>query len=449
MEEIMKKTIRVVVQCVDNQTEKVIDTVVCREDAIEDPKNINDLGYLHVDQIGLISSIQDFKIKHQAVLINQSDVCPKCKGKACSLGLRSSKFHSALTDHIVVIRRRRCKCGWGSPYTLDGLYGSTIHPDLLEKQAIQGAENSYGRASKNLNAESKSTRPINNDDRIRRSGSKVSKVIEVQKLQEPKEIVDSARNLIAVIDGGHVKSKAEDTRSFEAMISTVYNPDNIKFIDKNHNEITQKTSVASALSDKQITIKKLTLIACKKEGMSSKITTLTCLTDGARNCWSIANSLKPHAKKTINILDWFHITKRFTIIDKTILGTLKDRLSKVKGHLWHGNSKVALIRLKSLIKDVGDDTTSQRLTDLYEYIDRNQDYLVNYQKRQTEKLPFASSYAETSVNSLINVRQKCNQKMQWSRSGSHDILQIRTSIFSNMWANDWKSAQESLYKKAA
>ena len=94
---------------------------------------------------------------------------------------------------------------------------------------------------------------------------------------------NAAKELIVVIDGGYLKSNIKDARSFEAMIGSVFKPESLVFVDKHHNEIIQKTSVASALSDDQKTIKQLVLNACKQEGMNSKITKLTCLTDGT-NC---------------------------------------------------------------------------------------------------------------------------------------------------------------------
>ena len=447
----MERVIRIVAQHVNKETGEVLDSVVCREDAVKKPETLMELGYLHIEQIELLSSLQDFKIKHQAVLINQSDVCPNCNGKARAQGIIKSTFHAALTDHDVLIRRKRCTCGWGSKYSLEGIYGSTLHPDLLEKHAIQGSENSYRKACKNLNYESKSIRSINNVDRIRRSVSKVGEIVAFEKLQKVNEVkkVDAVDNLIVVVDGGHVKSNQNDSRSFEAMIATVYDPNNLKVIDKNHNEITQKTSVASAISDEQKTIKQLVFNACRKEGIHSKVTTLTCLTDGANNCWSITNTLKPYTKTIVNVLDWFHITKRFTVINNTLNDSLKDRLTKIKWHLWHGDAKTALERLNTFIKDVTEEKTSEQLTHLYEYIKRNQKHLVNYQKRQAENLPFTSTLAESSVNSLINIRQKCNQKMQWSRVGSHNVLQIRTSIFSKSWFQDWSVAQDKIYKKVA
>jgi len=127
----------------------------------------------------------------------------------------------------------------------------------------------------------------------------------------------------------------------------------------------------------------------------------------------------------------------------------KEKLEKVKWFLWHGNVENALERLAKLRSGVEDDKLLSDLQDLDEYIDRNQKYITNYQKRQAANLPFTSTLAESSVNAIINVRQKDNKKMQWSREGAHNILQIRTSRFSKTWEQDWQKAQERIYLNAA
>jgi hypothetical protein len=384
-------------------------------------------------------------------MLNQENICPKCGKKTKLNGIKQSNFHAALTDHKVKIKRRYCQCGWSSPDTIDGIYGSSSHPDLVEKQLVQGAENSYRQASRQLNAESKNERSINNDDRIRRNIAKVAEIIQKNRLKKHKPVKskDAVKELVAVVDGGHLKAKKKSSCSFEAMIATVYCPKNIRRIDKHHKEITQKASVASALSDDQQTIKQLTLNACRKEGMNARVTELTCLTDGANNCWSITNSLKRYCKKLINVLDWFHITKKFTVINNRIDNDFKDKLEKVKWFLWHGKVIDALTRLTKLQLGVKDENLISDLKDLYEYIERNQKYVINYQKRHSANLPFTSTIAESSVNELINTRQKNNKKMQWTREGAHNILQIRTSRFSKTWAEDWAIAQNEIYKKAA
>ena len=233
-------------------------------------------------------------------------------------------------------------------------------------------------------------------------------IIVKEKLKEhtPVKSKEAVSELVVVADGGHLKSSGNDSRSFEAMLATVYSPKNIQRIDKHHNEITRRTSVASALDDHQKTIKKLIFNACRQEGANTYVTELTCLTDGASNCWSITNSLKGCCKKLINVLDWFHITKRFTVINNRVDDIFKDKLEKVKWFFWHGKDKEGLERLTRLQQTVDDQALFSDLEDLYNYLNRNKKYMVNYQERQANNLPFTSTYAESSVNALINTRQK-------------------------------------------
>ena len=48
----------------------------------------------------------------------------------------------------------------------------------------------------------------------------------------------------------------------------------------------------------------------------------------------------------------------------------------------------------------------------------------------------------------MNERQKHDARMQWSRSGADCVLQIRSSIQSNDWNNDWDLVQKLMYREA-
>ena len=273
----MKAAIRVTVEYYNAETHEMIESEVIKDDGVTKPEQLKDLGYRHSEQIQLLQSLQDFKLRHQSVLCND-EPCPKCGKKSQKSGIQKSKFHAVLTDHEVSIQRKKCSCGWGSPCTVEAIYGSSTHPDLLEKQAIQGAENSYRQASKNLGAESGSKRSVNSIESLRKGTKKVAQVVGDNKLKPVTVMPESAaaEELIAVIDGGHLKAKDKESRSFEAMTATVYRPENVSRVDNHHNEITQKTSVASALSDHQQTIKTLVTNACHKEGAEPSVTHLTC-----------------------------------------------------------------------------------------------------------------------------------------------------------------------------
>jgi len=87
--------------------------------------------------------------------------------------------------------------------------------------------------------------------------------------------------------------------------------------------------------------------------------------------------------------------------------------------------------------------------DLQTYIENNREHIIDYHSRRLSGHCYTSNLAESSVNSQINSRQKQNQKMQWTRDGAHNILQIRTSLYSKKWGTDWRVVQNSIYREAA
>jgi hypothetical protein len=327
-------------------------------------ETLHGLGYLHVEQIDLLQKVQDIKIKHQIVL-NSVEICPMCGGKTSKRGLFSSGFHAALTDHKVKAQRTSCRCGWISEPSIKGIFGSSIHPDLLEKQALQGGKESYEKSSRSLDAESASKRSINSHSQVYKSIKLCGELLESVR-SEPKYGSKQlpANDLYATVDGGHIKSRG-DSRSFEATVATVYRPENIQYVNRNHNELTSKSSVASAKDDQQETIKSLFKRACIAQGMT-KETTVMCLAD---NCWSIAKSIKDDCQKVVCILDWFHISMKFQNI--SILEGHSEIYEKIKWHLWHGDSVTALVKLEELQKLISDHKTALKLSKLATYVSNN------------------------------------------------------------------------------
>ena len=190
------------------------------------------------------------------------------------------------------------------------------------------------------------------------------------------------------------------------------------------------------------------LNACIEQGMG-KNTQLTCLADGADNCWSVAELAKKHSNSVLEILDWFHIAKKFKNTESSVGSDEIVELDSAKWHLWHGNAEKAVEKLELLIKDSKEVKSSNRLMSLKRYIENNKSKIVNYDDRDAKNLVYTSSYAESTVSNLINVRQKNKQRMTWTRDGANQILQIRASKLSNKWDKDWKEIEKKIYLKAA
>jgi len=311
-----------------------------------------------------------------------------------------------------------------------------------------GANTSFEKASQILNGFSAEKRNINNDVTIMRNVTKVGEALDAHKKSKTwAQAEDKTSELVVVTDGGQVQDKADGKHIFEELISTSYRPEDITYKKDGGQVIDKKLSVGSAKSDRQSSIKKLTLNACQQLGMT-KETSVTALTDGAKNCWSVVNHLESSCKQLIRILDWFHIGKKFKERESKIPEALQELYNKAKWHCWHGHPKTALIRLSQVRKNLEASLAIEKVDELISYITNNSSYIINYHARRLKSLPFSSQLAESSVNSIINERQK-NKKMQWTRKGAHNILQIRTSLFSKRWNEDWENVANDIYKIAA
>ena len=434
-------------QCINADNGDVIEESILKEEALTKAKTLKELGYLHIEQIDFLQKIQDFKTKHQ-IILNTVDKCPKCASKTKKVGVFKSKFHAVLTDHRIGVQRTYCGCGWYSPTSIEGVFGSNIHPDLLKKQALQGCKESYEKSSISLNAESGKQRTANGHTQISRAVKLIGEKLEEVKIAIKLSNKKSTAELVANIDGGHIKARG-DNRSFEAMIATVYKPENLKRINKSHNIIEAKTIVASAKNDEQSTMKALFKNACIEQGMGEE-TSVVCLADGADNCKSIAYSISKDCKDMTYILDWFHISMKFQNI--TMPEENIELFSNIKWNLWHGNCDKALERLTELMKIeevAANQSLYNKLSKLFTYITNNKTGIVNYEKRKNSNLVFTSNLAESTVNTLINERQKGRQKMLWSREGAHNVLQIRAAQRSESWNDDWDSVERKVYKLAA
>ena len=80
---------------------------------------------------------------------------------------------------------------------------------------------------------------------------------------------------------------------------------------------------ASAKLDSQVQMKRRTIIAALKQGMTPQ-TKITALCDGAGNCWNIIDALEPLAASVDRILDWFHLSMKIKYIASRISKTYID-----------------------------------------------------------------------------------------------------------------------------
>ena len=106
------------------------------------------------------------------------------------------------------------------------------------------------------------------------------------------------------------------------------------------------------------------------------------------------------------ILDWFHIAQKFQQVKNALGEAFAASLESAKWKLWHGHADDALTKLAVLRDHVPDEGHRSKLTGLYEYLQRNQAYLVNYGTRAQANKTYTSQVTESYIYILINTRHK-------------------------------------------
>src|SRR5262245_43717562 len=309
---------------------------------------------------------------------------------------------------------------------------------------------SYREAERNLGTLNGQPRSVNNHAQVKRMTDQVGRLLAEQNGIPPaaQECAPPARDLIMQVDGGHIPIQEKDQRSFEALAAIVYRPWNIRAVDKHHREITEKTCVMSAKDDHLQSITTYLIHAAMKQGLYSE-TQVTALADGATNCWTVVLAMKPYCAALDCILDWFHIGKKFQTVKNALGEAFEASLESAKWKLWHGKAEETLAKLALLRDNITDEAQKSKMTGLYNFIYRNQAYIVNYDEREREHKTYTSQVAESHIDALINARHKKTGKMQWSREGADNVLQIRATMASKEWTSKWQSTVLSALGAAA
>ena len=422
----MRKGYRITFETLDlDNPSDVFKQSVLIQDEITKPTSCLDFSISHKEQTGLIKKALDNILNERAALLNEDlECCPKCSSKLTKKGMHVSTFSDIFTDHDISIRRLRCsKCEYEPPSTVRTFFGTTASSQLSEMQALIGAKHTFREGEDLLDMFSAQKRRINNHNRIKIITEEMGGILQsINKEEKDLVKIEEAEELILNIDGGHIKSKNPEERSFEALTAVIYKPKSVKSNKKEtRNYLSYKSCAASAEEGSQEIIEG-TIIAALKEGMTNK-THITSLSDGAKNCWKVADALKPLCGSMTCILDWFHLSMKMENI--SLPEKLKMKFLRIKWHLWRGNTKAAIIRINQLIEKISNNKTANKLKKFLTYIKNNKEKIVNYRERKKKGLVFTSNLAESTVESLINQRCKGQQHMQWSREGLNPILQIR------------------------
>jgi hypothetical protein len=244
------------------------------------------------------------------------------------------------------------------------------------------------------------------------------------------------------IDGGYVRDWHEKKSHFEVIVGKIILA--FRRVDEEDIPSSQCFGFVQTLDTKP---KRHLFEVLQSQGhqMNQQI---TFLSDGGDTVRDLQLYLNPHAE---HLLDWFHLAMRLTVLQQTAKSLpdqtrdeeadypLRDpvvqELDRLKWYLWHGNVYKALQVIQSIEMDLdaavatrGHATARKLLKAIEEfhtYIENNTSFIPNYGERYRYGERISTGFVASTVNQVISKRFYKRQQMQWTKRGTHLLLQTR------------------------
>jgi hypothetical protein len=442
----MKIKVQVVIES-DGGDTKAVENIACLERGILQPA---ELGLTLDEAKDLLESMQHTVIEQQvAEYLEQQAHCPGCGKKRRSKGHHNPIVYRTLFGKLRLPSARffHCRC---QPHTnrtfspLAQLLTERTAPELLYLETEFAALASYGMTVKLL----QEVLPLGNTINaatVRNKVHAVGRRIDQELGEEQAFFIDGCEYdweqlprpdlpLTVGIDGGYVHSNSQISRKegwFEVIAGKSVTADGASkcFAFVNNYDSKPKRRLFEVL---------------KSQGMQPN-QQVTFLSDGADNVRDLQLYMNPNAE---HILDWFHITKRVTVMRQMAKGLgvkgseLRERaikeLERIKWFLWHGNTFRALQTVSWLHMDIDADEPTekhkkllQNLEEFETYIRNNAKLIVNYGERWRYGEAISTAFVESTINQVVSKRMVKKQQMRWSQQGAHWLLQVRTRVLND------------------
>jgi hypothetical protein len=244
------------------------------------------------------------------------------------------------------------------------------------------------------------------------------------------------------IDGGYIRNWEEKQQHFEVIVGK-----SILAFRRDDEEDVSSSKCFGFVQTLDTKPKRRLFEVLKSQGhqMNQR---LTFLSDGGDTVRDLQLYLNPQAE---HLLDWFHLTMRLTVMQQIAKGlpqtihdgeeryTLRDSvgrsLERLKWPLWHGNVYQAFQKIADLTMDLDvavattSDGTARKLPkavgEFHTHIDRNRAFIPNYGERYRYGKRISTGFVESTVNQGISKGFCKKQQMQWTKRGTHLLLQTR------------------------
>ncbi len=404
------------------------------------------LGLTLAESKGLLANVQRELVESQVqCLVEKQRICTRCETRRTIKDYHSVCFKSLFGGvNVRVPRLNGCSCeGKGTPpktVRIDELV-NWVSPELEFIQSKLAAMIPYTRTADLLEL----MLPVdtaNAPSTVRRRALSVGKRLDTELHKSP-DMIDaecSKTNTGPVttvgLDSGYVKDcRPRSEGSFEFVVGRILYENNnsrslgfVRTIESN--------SAAGHRLKQRI----------REQGQITD--GITVFTDGDPGLRCLLMSALP---KATHILDWYHLTRRLTVLKRVLLGKeaikqfptdyhdpLCKHLESLKWRLWHGYIGGAINRIRAILFRLRLPTIAGKhvavrmrrlIKELLRYLKNNQDSLANYGRRYRNGERISTGFVKSSaVNQLIDNRMSKSQQMRWSPLGAHALLQVRAEL---------------------
>jgi hypothetical protein len=376
-----------------------------------------------------------------AAFVDRHRCCPACGRHLCSKGKYPIVFRTVFGNvALSSLRLYRCGCQPGDSRTfspLTELLTEHTAPEPLYLESRWASLISFGMTATLL----RDVLPVadtTNPETVRQHLYRVADRHDADLSTGQPDLMDdgpaagrtSPIPLEAVIvgtDGGYLRNWHDKRKKFEVIVgkSMAEERDDRYFgLDRNQ-DAAPKRRFCEVL---------------RRQGLPAD-QPVTVLTDGGDSIRALVDDLPAGSEP---VLDWFHVAMRLTGLGRYARGlahynpieatALQDRPERIEWRLWHGDADEALARARALAEDVaalvsgypGLTRLVRATSGLATYIGNNAGAIPDYAARWDHGEIISTAFAEFTVDLVISRRFAKKQQMQWSKKGTHLLLQTRT-----------------------
>ena len=413
---------------------------------IESTPSVQSLGLSLAQGKVILTRLQTEIVEQQLTrLSNRQRLCLHC-GQARKLKDFHEIHYCSLFGEVAtrVPRWRACACRTDGVIAKEGKRRRWISAELEFIQSQLAATIPYAKSAGLLNMLLPTTRGSSTST-VRRHALATGKYLDQRGLvanEAPGKRVCNAQPIAVGLDGGYLRHCHPDKeQSFEVIAGRAIRG------GRGQRSLAFVQTVDTHFKER---------VRIVLDQFGADQANMEVFTDGATQLRQWQITTLPNAR---HILDWYHLKTRIAklcnvIHSKAACSELKrfdhDRLSiaasGLKWRLWHGRSREAFDRLRTILRTTKRPSLLEKTTvrfirrlttELMAYLTNNIDSLPNYGQRYQAGQRISSAFVESAVNQLIDKRMSKSQQMRWDPQCAHNLLQVRVRVVDGLLRDDF------------